>query len=90
MTETTVWNNMFSETTAEATGAKDVQMKSTGQEKVRVSVCLAAKLDGTKLKPFIVFGAAKRESKLLYDEYKRPCSLASFSNAWMNEESTLR
>ena len=44
-------------------------MKSTGHEKVRVSVCLAAKLDGTKLKPFIVSGAAKRQLKSLHDEY---------------------
>ena len=90
MDETAVWNNMFSETTAEATGAKDVQMRSTGLEKVRVSVCLAAKLHGTKLKPFIVFGAAKRESKSVHGEYKRQCSVASSSNAWMNEELTLR
>ena len=65
-------------------------MKSTGHEKVCVSVCLAAKLDGTKLKPFIVFGAAKREAKSLHDEYKQQCSVASSSNAWMNEELTLR
>ena len=88
--ETAVWNDMVSETTVEATGAKDVPMKSTGHEKVRVSVCLAAKLDGTKLKPFIVFGAAKRESKSVHGEYKRQCSVASSSNAWMNEELTLR
>ena len=88
--ETAVWNDMVSETTVEATGAKDVPMKSTGHEKVRVSVCLAAKLDGTKLKPFIVFGAAKRESKSLHDEYKRQCSVASSSDAWMNEELTLK
>ena len=81
---------MISETTVEATGAKNVQMKSTGHEKVRVSVCLAAKLDGTKLKPFIVFGAAKRESKSLHDEYKRQCSVVSSSDAWMNGELTLR
>ena len=47
--ETAVWNAIFSETTVKATSAKDVPMKSTGHEKVRVSVCLAAKLDGTKL-----------------------------------------
>ena len=81
---------MVSETTVEATSAKDVPMKSTRYEKVRVSVCLAAKLDGTKLKPFIVFGAAKRESKSVHGEYKRQCSVASSSNAWMNEELTLR
>ena len=43
-----------------------------------------------KLKSFIVFGAAKRESKSLHDEYKRQCSVASSSNAWMNEELTQR
>ena len=48
---------MVSETTTEATGTKDVPMKSTGHEKVRVSVYLAAKLDWTKLKPFIVLEA---------------------------------
>ena len=81
---------MVSETTVEATGAKDVPVKSTGHEKVRVSVCLAAKLEGTRLKPFIVFGAAKRESKSLHDKHKRQCSVASSSNAWMNEKLTLR
>ena len=44
--ETAVQNDMISETNVEATGAKNVLMKSTGHEKVRVSVCLAAKLDG--------------------------------------------
>ena len=81
---------MVPETTVKATGAKDVLMKSTGHEKVRDSVCLAAKLDGTKLKPFIVFGAAKIESKSLPDEYKQQCAVASSSNAWKNEELTLR
>ena len=37
--------------------------ETTGHGKLRVSVCFAAKLDGTKLKTFIVFGATKRESK---------------------------
>ena len=88
--ETAVWNDMVFETTVKATSAKDVPMKSTGHEKVRVSVCLAANLDGTKLKSFIVFGAATREWKSLHNEYKRRCSVASSSNAWMKEELTLR
>ena len=44
------------------TGSKEIPLKTTGHEKVRVSVCLAAKGDGTKLKPFIDFAGAKRES----------------------------
>ena len=48
MDETAVWNNMVPEITVEATGAKDVPMKSTGHGKVLVSVCLiVAKLDET-------------------------------------------
>ena len=90
MDETAMWNDMVSETNVKATSAKDVPMKSTGHQKVRVSVCLAAKLDETKLKPFIVFDDAKREWKSLLDEYKRQCSVASSWNAWMNEELTLR
>ena len=42
------------------------------------------------MKPFNVFGAAKRESKSLHDEYKRQCFVASSWNAWMNKELTLR
>ena len=49
MHETAFWNDMVPETTVKVTGAKDVPIKSTGHEKVRVSVCLAARLDGTKL-----------------------------------------
>ena len=90
MDETAVWSNMVSEIIVEATGATDVPIKSTGHEKVRISVCLASKSDKTKLKPFIVLGAAKRKSKSLHDEYKRQCSAASSSSAWMNEKLTLR
>ena len=54
-----------------------------------VSVCLTAKADGTKLKPLIVFRAAKRESKTLDDEFKAHCVVTTSGNAWMNEELTI-
>ena len=57
--------------------------------KTEVSVCLAAKADGTKLKPFIVFPGAKRKTKLLNEEFKAKCVVASSTNGWMNEELTL-
>ena len=90
MDETLVWNDMVSSTTVDKTGSKDAPLKTTGYEKVRVSICLAAKGDGTKLKPFVVFAGAKRENKALHKEYKRQCSVASSANGWMNEELTLR
>ena len=45
MDETPVWNDMVSNTTVEKTRSKEVPMKSTGHDKVRVSVCLAGKAD---------------------------------------------
>ena len=56
---------------------------------MRVSVCLTAKADGTRLKPFIVFAGAKRKCKALNEEFKSKCIVASSPNAWMNEELTL-
>ena len=81
---------MLSNTTVEKIGSKKVPMKSTGHDKVRVSVCLTGKADGTRLKPFIIFKGAKRESKALYNEFHRKCSVASSANRWMNEELMLR
>ena len=51
MDETPVWMYMVSNTTVEVSGTKSVTVKTTGHEKTRVSVCLAAKADGTKLPP---------------------------------------
>ena len=53
--ETPVWTDMVADTTVDRQGIKDVPVKSNGHEKLRVSVGLAAKADGTKLKPLIVF-----------------------------------
>ena len=53
-----------------------------------VSLCLAVKADGTKLKPFVVFRAAKRKSKSLDEELNSRCVVKSSGNAWMNEELT--
>ena len=61
-------------------------MKTTGHEKCIVSVCLAAKTDGTKLKPFVVFHAAKRESKSIDEEFETRSVVKSSGNAYMNEE----
>ena len=90
MDETAVWADMVSQNTVDITGTKDIPLKTTGNKKVRVSVCLTTKADGTKLKPFIVFGDAKRESKALNDEFKARCCVASSVNAWMNEELTIQ
>ena len=59
--ETPVWADIVSNTTVDVVGKKTVSMKTTGHEKCRVTAGLAAKGDGTKLKPFIVFKGGKRD-----------------------------
>ena len=88
MDETPVWLNMVSDTTVDKTGARTVTMKSAGHEKCRVSVCLTAKADGSKLKPFIVFKNAKRETKTLNDKFKTRCVIVTSSIFWMNNGLT--
>jgi len=46
---------MLSNTTVDSIGHNTIAMKTTGHKKTKVSVCLTAKADGTKLKPFVVF-----------------------------------
>jgi len=54
---------MASNTTVDNIGESTIQLKTTGHEKTKVSVCLAAKGDGTKLKPFIVFPVPRESQK---------------------------
>ena len=46
---------MVSNTSIHKQGEKSVCLKTTGQEKFMVSVCLAAKADEAKLKPLVFF-----------------------------------
>ena len=73
MDKTAVWQDMVSNNTINNSGESKIRLKTTSHEKTKVSVCLAAKGDGTKLKPFIVFPGAKRESKAQNDEFKTVC-----------------
>ena len=67
---------------------KQKQKKKTGHEKARVSVCLTAKADGMKLKPFIVFKGAKREVSKLNEELRGKRIVASSENGCMNTPLT--
>ena len=57
--ETAVWHEMISNITVTDKGAKSVVLKTTGHEKSKVTVTLAAKANGDKLKPYIVFPEQK-------------------------------
>ena len=88
MDETVVWNDMISNTTIEKRGAHTVSLKSTGHEKLKITVCLTAAADGSKKKPFIVFKGATCEVKRLNEQFKTKCVIASSDNGWMDEPLT--
>ena len=90
MEKTPVWSDIASATTIDATGEKTTTMRSTAHEKSRVLVCLAAKADGTKLKPMIVFNGAVRECKILYQEFETQVVITSSPSGWMNTELILQ
>uniref|UniRef100_A0A8C6KRG3 HTH CENPB-type domain-containing protein n=1 Tax=Nothobranchius furzeri TaxID=105023 RepID=A0A8C6KRG3_NOTFU len=87
MDETAVWFDMVSPSTINVRGTKSVALKTTGHEKSHLTVALAAKADGSKLKPFIVFRGAVREVKAMQQEITRAV-IATSANGWMNDDLT--
>lgn len=80
MEEKVAWNNMVSNTIVEVIGSKEVPMKSTGYDKVYVSVCLTGKANKSKWKPFIAFKGPKTESRFPNEEFNWKLSVATSTN----------
>ena len=80
---------MVSNTTVDVVGKKTVSMKTTGHEKCCETTGLAAKGDGTNLKPFIVFKGGKRDVEKLKKEYGNKFVIASSTNRWMDTDLRL-
>ena len=55
MGEAAISSDMVGNVMVDTTGTKDVPLKSTGNKKVKVTVCWTAKAGGIKLKPFMYF-----------------------------------
>ena len=89
MDETACWFDCVSDSTVEKTGAKDVQLKTTGHEKQRYTVILAARADGTKELPCVVF---KGKGKRVEPELKNMTGIRIYfsDNGWMNSDLTER
>ena len=83
MDETPVWIEPIANTTLDKKGQREVPIKSTGHEKVRITVILTAKADGKKCKPFIVI-PRKREIKELQGLRDVVCAYASKFGWTMN------
>ena len=85
MDETAIWADMPGNSTIAVRGSKSVPILTTGHEKQRITVCLAAMADGTKLPPFVVL----KGKRMLKDVASIPNVIVRMSkNAWMDEDLT--
>ena len=85
MDETPIWTDMPSATTVDMKGSKVVPIKTASHEKQCITVCLAFKADGTKIKPFVVLPGLKVRPKVAaINGAIVKCS----KNGWMNDELT--
>ena len=86
MDETPIWMDMVGDTTLEKVGTRTVSVKSTGHDKARITVCLAAKANGAKLTPFIVFKGVRKDKQL---EKVDGVICVLSRNGWMSEDLTM-
>ena len=89
--ETALWHEMMTNTTVTDKEAKSVVLKTTGHEKNKVTVTLAAKANGDKLKPYIAFRGHKRQVQNLkkYPLIKNRCYLEPTINGWVSENAII-
>ena len=76
---------MPSEITVVQRGASTVPIRTTGHEKRRVTVFLAVKADGSKVKLFVVIHAKKVKAELAAI---KGVVVRCSANGWMNDELT--
>ena len=76
---------MPSKTTVDQRGLKTVPIISTGHEKQRMTVCLAIKADGSKIKPFVAIPGKKVKSEIAAI---KGAIVKCSADGWMNDELT--
>lgn len=82
-----MWLDSVYRVTVEKRGAKEVTVKSTGHDRLRITVLLAARADGTKLKPMIII-PRKRPIAVL-DANKKILVLYGDNQSWMDEAKSI-
>lgn len=81
--QTPVYFDMPANTTVESTGAKQVRVLTSGNEKARVTAMLACTADGTKLPPFLVF---KRKTLPKNVTFPRGVIVRANEKGWMDTD----
>jgi len=84
--ETPVWLDLVSCTTIDMKGAKEIPIKTTGNEKCKMSVMLSAKADGTKLRPHVIINRVRRIDGL--SKFKSKLQISYAKKSWFDDELT--
>ncbi len=87
MDETPLWLDMPGDTTVSRVGERSISIRTTGHDKGRFTVVLAAMADGRKLKPFVVFKGVRSIPELTR---VRGIVVVLSRNGWMNEALTIQ
>lgn len=84
MDETPVFFDMPGNNTLDISGTKSVLIKSTGHEKERITVALAAMANGKKLPPFVILKGVRPPKA---SDIPKDVKVFMTSNGWMNESA---
>jgi hypothetical protein len=80
--ETPVFFDMLANTTGDTKGCKSVLVKTTGHEKLRITVMLSVLADGKKLTPFVIL----RRKNLPKEKLPTGIVFKCNEKGWMMEE----
>ena len=83
MDETAIYLDMPGESTLDETGTRSVLIRTTGHDKDKVTVMLAALGDGTKIAPLVIFKGVRPPKNIV-----NGVVVAMSRNGWNNEEIT--
>ena len=85
--EVGIWIDAAAKTTVAHTGDREIGIRSTGHDRLCITVLLAARADGYKIPPFVLI-PRKRQIKEL-DKYRGSLNICySGQQSWMDEPKT--
>ena len=84
--ETAIYLDMPPNYTLEKKGVKEIILKTTGCEKLRLTVMLAATADGRKLPPFLIL---KRKTVPKSESFPKDVIVRAQEKGWMTEQLML-
>lgn len=85
--ETGVWLDSVSSVSVDVRGSKEVAVRSTGHERMRITVLLMARANGSKLKPLVVLPRIRPIAGLNSD--KKISIVYGGKTSWMDEDKCL-